>query len=77
MPPLTYLHAAEADRRTAGGGGAGGTRDFNEFIMRRELNSELNYTNGTKRMADFLGHSKDLITLSLSLSLSFSFAVGN
>ena len=29
-----------------------------------------NIVNGEKRMTDFLGHSKDLITLSLSLSLS-------
>ena len=31
-----------------------------------------NIVNGEKRMTDFLGHSKDLITLSLSLSLSYS-----
>ncbi len=67
MPPLIYIHASEAARTTAGGRGIGGTRNFNEFLMRRELN----ITNGAKRMAEFLGHSKDLITL------SFSFAVGN
>jgi hypothetical protein len=41
-------------------------RNFNEILMRRELN----ITNGAKRMAEFLGHSKDLITLSLSLRRS-------
>ena len=40
-------------------------RNFNEFLMRRELN----ITNGAKRMADFLGHSNNFATLSLSLSL--------
>ena len=70
MPPLTYLHAAEADRRTAGGGGVGGTRDFNEFLMRRELNN----TNGEKIMAETFGRSKNLYTLSLSLSLSHRYS---
>ena len=41
-------------------------RNFNEFLMRRELN----ITNGAKRMAEFLGHSNNFATLSLSLSLS-------
>ena len=31
---------------------------------------ELNITNGTKKVTQILGYSKDLITLSLSLSLS-------
>ena len=35
-------------------------RNFNEFLMRRELN----ITNGAKRMADFLGHSNNFATLS-------------
>ena len=38
-------------------------------MRKREM---INCVNGEKRMADFLGHSKDLITLSLSLSLSLS-----
>ena len=32
----------------------------------------INIVKRAKRMAEFLGHSKDLITLSLSLSLSLS-----
>ena len=41
-------------------------RNFNEFLMRREIN----YVNAEQKVAQILGHSKDLITLSLSLSLS-------
>jgi len=40
-------------------------RNFNEFLMRREIN----YVNAEQKVAQILGHSKDLITLSLSLSL--------
>ena len=43
-------------------------RNFNEFLMRREIN----YVNAEQKVAQILGHSKDLITLSLSLSLSLS-----
>ena len=66
-------------------------RNFNEFLMRRELKQRLsesrakrvwalpsvscfdrrsNYVNAEQKVAQILGHSKDLITLSLSLSLS-------
>ena len=41
-------------------------RNFNEILMRREIN----YVNAEQKVAQILGHSKDLITLSLSLSLS-------
>jgi hypothetical protein len=43
-------------------------RNFNEILMSRELNN----TNAGQKVAQILGHSKDLITLSLSLSLSLS-----
>ena len=42
-------------------------RNFNEILMSRELNN----TNAGQKVAQILGHSKDLITLSL-LSLSLS-----
>ena len=66
-------------------------RNFNEFLMSRELKQRLsesrakrvwalpsvscfdrrsNYVNAGQKVAQILGHSKDLITLSLSLSLS-------
>ena len=43
-------------------------RNFNEILMSRELNN----TNAGQKVAQILGHSKDLITLSLSLSLRYS-----
>ena len=64
-------------------------RNFNEFLMSRELKQRLsesrakrvwalpsvscfdrrsNYVNAGQKVAQILGHSKDLITLSLSLS---------
>ena len=68
MPPLTYISAF---RRTDANGGSRG-----EAMPERE-NAKI--VNAGQKVAQILGHSKDLITLSLSLSLSlsFSFAVGN
>ena len=45
-------------------------RNFNEILMSRELNN----TNAGQKVAQILGHSKDLITLSLSLSLSLRYS---
>ena len=64
MPPLTYIHGFETARTTAGGGMLT-VRGGGETMLHRELN----IANGEQIMAEFLGHSKDLITLSLSLSL--------
>ena len=60
MPPLTYISAF---RRTDATGGSRG-----EAMPEREIN----YVNAEQKVAQILGHSKDLITLSLSLSLSLS-----
>ena len=43
-------------------------RDLSSPMTCRE---KLNKANAAKRMADFLGHSKDLITLSLSQALAY------
>ena len=61
MPPLTYISAF---RRTDANGGSRG-----EAMPERE-NAKI--VNAGQKVAQILGHSKDLITLSLSLSLSLS-----
>ena len=61
MPPLTYISAL---RRTDANGGSRG-----EAMPERENVKNVNIVKREKIMAEFLGHSKDLITLSLSLSL--------
>ena len=62
MPPLTYISAF---RRTDATGGSRG-----EAMPERENVKNVNIVKREQIMAEFLGHSKDLITLSLSLSLS-------
>ena len=56
MPPLTYISAF---RRTDANGGSRG-----EAMPEQEIN----YVNAEQKVAQILGHSKDLITFSLSLS---------
>ena len=67
MPPLTYISAF---RRTDATGGSRG-----EAMPERENVKNVNIVKREQIMAEFLGHSKDLITLSLSLSLSLSHAL--
>ena len=62
MPPLLSISAF---RRTDANGGSRG-----EAMPERENVKNVNIVKREKIMAEFLGHSKDLITLSLSLSLS-------
>ena len=49
MPPLTYIHASEAARTTAGGSV--------ETMLGRDI---VNIVKREQIMPEFLGHSKDL-----------------
>ena len=62
MPPLLSISAFT---RTDATGGSRG-----EAMPERENVKNVNIVKREQIMAEFLGHSKDLITLSLSLSLS-------
>ena len=61
MPPLTYISAFW--RSDANGGSRG------EAMPEREIN----YVNAEQKVAQILGHFKDLITLSQALTNSTSF----
>jgi len=60
MPPLTYISAF---RRTDANGSSRG-----EAMPEREIN----YVNAEQKVAQILGHSKDLITLSQVLTYTYN-----